>query len=207
MFSSGEQTKTISIPITGDNIEENTELFYVDLEYSSRGTIVKSRGVVTLLDDDMPVFTTRQWDKVLDWGWGGYWPSKYVKGVDVLLVGPSAGSGAASVWTGNAAGTPDGDSMTLWAHYKFYNPAAKTYKTVYGGDDSTNIHVYPADAKGTRTSNTAVFGHSHGGGSETGSGSLTLAEGWYRVECSNWNKSDGKFSGNPGWFGLKIYEV
>lgn len=207
VFNSGEQTKTISIPITGDNIEENTELFYVDLEYSSRGTIVKSRGVVTLLDDDMPVFTTRQWDKVLDWGWSGFWPSNYVKGVDVLLVGIGPGSNAASVWTANAAGTPDGDSMTLWAHYKFYNPAAKTYKTVYGGDDSTNINVFPADANGTRTSNTAVFKHSHGGGSETGSGSLTLAEGWYRVECSNWNKSDGKFSGNPGWFGLKIYEV
>ena len=204
-FNKGDQSVIVEIPITGGNIEENTEIFYVDLQYASRGTIVRSRGVVTILDDDRPVFTTRQFDKLLDWGWNGYWPSTAVKDVDVLLVGIGPGDAAASVWTADAAGTPVGNGMTLWANYLFYNPAARTYKTAFGGDDDTNIHVYNANPDGSKTGAAAVFAHSHGGGSEFYTGTLTLAEGWYRVEASNWNKRESGFSRNPGWFGLKIY--
>ncbi|MBI3967569.1 MAG: hypothetical protein HY329_18180, partial [Chloroflexi bacterium] len=51
-FSTGETTKTISVPICGDTDTENDETFRVNLSNASGATITTSQGTGTILDDD-----------------------------------------------------------------------------------------------------------------------------------------------------------
>ena len=52
IFSPGETSKTVTVVVNGDALLENDEAFYVDLSAPSQASIVKSRGVVTLVNDD-----------------------------------------------------------------------------------------------------------------------------------------------------------
>lgn len=52
VFSPGEVSKTVTIAIVGDQIQENDELFYVDLTAPNNASISDSRGVGTLQNDD-----------------------------------------------------------------------------------------------------------------------------------------------------------
>jgi uncharacterized repeat protein (TIGR01451 family) len=52
VFTPGETSRTITIPITGDSQQENDELFYVDLSSPTESSISDSRGIATLLNDD-----------------------------------------------------------------------------------------------------------------------------------------------------------
>jgi hypothetical protein len=57
-FGASESSKTVSVPITGDTIDENDEQFYVSLSNAVGGQFVDSYGVGTIQDDDTdPVFS------------------------------------------------------------------------------------------------------------------------------------------------------
>ncbi|MGB3519504.1 MAG: Calx-beta domain-containing protein [Elainellaceae cyanobacterium] len=57
-FAPGETRKVITVPIITDNTTENNEWFSVDLSGATNGAIItKSRGVGTILNDDVPTFT------------------------------------------------------------------------------------------------------------------------------------------------------
>ena len=52
-FAPGETTKTISVAIKGDKLEEANETLFVDLlSASSNALISVARGIGTILDDD-----------------------------------------------------------------------------------------------------------------------------------------------------------
>lgn len=51
-FAAGEQSKTISIPITADLIDEADERFTVVLTNASGATIARATGTATIVDDD-----------------------------------------------------------------------------------------------------------------------------------------------------------
>lgn len=51
-FGPGESTKTISIPVQGDTIDEEDEQFFVNLSSAVGAQISDARGIATILDDD-----------------------------------------------------------------------------------------------------------------------------------------------------------
>ena len=136
----------------------------------------------------------------MSWVYNGFWPSNQ-SNISVFL--GVYDSYTAGIWTKNSGGVFDGDDMSIWANYKFYTYGG-SFITHYGGDDSVNINVYPSDVNGSDTGSSAVFTHSHGGGSETYHGTLNLNAGWYRVFVQAYNKDDNSFNDNPGWVGLRI---
>ena len=51
-FAAGEKTKTIDISISGDTLPERTETFHVQLSSPTKGTVVQSRGIGRIVNDD-----------------------------------------------------------------------------------------------------------------------------------------------------------
>ena len=59
-FAAGDLTKTISVTINGDTTIEPDETFFVNLLGATNGgTIVKSQGIGTITNDDVPSATSR----------------------------------------------------------------------------------------------------------------------------------------------------
>lgn len=58
-FTPGETSETVTVPITNDTADEPDEIFYVDIEHENTSnpnnpTIVKARGIGTIVDNDEP---------------------------------------------------------------------------------------------------------------------------------------------------------
>ena len=53
-FAPGETTKTITVDVIGDNIDEITEAFALNLNNASNAVVVQSPGIATIVDDDLP---------------------------------------------------------------------------------------------------------------------------------------------------------
>jgi peptide/nickel transport system substrate-binding protein len=53
-FAEGEMTKTITVGVTNDSTDEPAETFFLQLSGATKGTLVRARGVATILDDDEP---------------------------------------------------------------------------------------------------------------------------------------------------------
>ncbi|HEY0072493.1 MAG TPA: Calx-beta domain-containing protein, partial [Abditibacteriaceae bacterium] len=53
-FSPGQLTKTVTVPVQGDLLDEINEVFYVLLSTSNNATIGRGRGVGTIQDNDVP---------------------------------------------------------------------------------------------------------------------------------------------------------
>jgi uncharacterized repeat protein (TIGR01451 family)/CSLREA domain-containing protein len=51
-FAPGETTKTISVPVKGDTLDEANEQFFVNLSNATNATISDAQGVGTITDDD-----------------------------------------------------------------------------------------------------------------------------------------------------------
>jgi hypothetical protein len=51
-FNPGDATKTVSVPVIGDRVNEPNETFFVNLSLPTNATITRSRGVGTILNDD-----------------------------------------------------------------------------------------------------------------------------------------------------------
>jgi hypothetical protein len=51
-FARGETTKTVLVPVTGDQLVESNESFSVNLSGARHARIADGRGVVTIVDDD-----------------------------------------------------------------------------------------------------------------------------------------------------------
>lgn len=51
-FAAGETTKTITVQITGDSLDESNESFFVNLSSAVNATILDSQGLGTISDDD-----------------------------------------------------------------------------------------------------------------------------------------------------------
>jgi large repetitive protein len=53
-FAGGETSKTVTVPVSGDEAAESDENFFVDLSQPNAATIGDGQGVGTILDDDAP---------------------------------------------------------------------------------------------------------------------------------------------------------
>jgi len=53
-FAAGETSKTVSIPILGDNIDENDEQFILEISGPANAVIGTAQAVMTITDDDAP---------------------------------------------------------------------------------------------------------------------------------------------------------
>ena len=51
-FAPGETTKTITVEVTGDTLDESSETYFVNLSNAANATIADSRGVGTITDND-----------------------------------------------------------------------------------------------------------------------------------------------------------
>ena len=51
-FAPGETSKTVSVPVVSDSLDENSEYFYLYLGSPGNAYLVESYGVATVLDDD-----------------------------------------------------------------------------------------------------------------------------------------------------------
>lgn len=56
-FAPGETSKTITIAVTGDTVDETDESFFVNLSNANGATITDAQGVGTITDDDGPNIT------------------------------------------------------------------------------------------------------------------------------------------------------
>jgi plastocyanin len=65
-FAPGEKTKTLTVAVNGDSLEEPDESFSVDLSNPTNATIGSGHGVVTITDDDGPNDPTVPPPDVLD---------------------------------------------------------------------------------------------------------------------------------------------
>lgn len=54
IFDTGEQTKTITVPILGDTLQEGTENFSVNLTNVANATVTKAQGTGTIIDNEIP---------------------------------------------------------------------------------------------------------------------------------------------------------
>jgi hypothetical protein len=53
-FTPGQVTKTMSVPVVGDVLDEIDEAFFVNLSAATNATIADNQGIGTILDDDPP---------------------------------------------------------------------------------------------------------------------------------------------------------
>ena len=53
-FAAGETTKTVTVLVNGDTLDEANETFFVNLSNPSNATIADGQGVGTITDDDAP---------------------------------------------------------------------------------------------------------------------------------------------------------
>ncbi len=84
-FDAGETSKTITISIFGDNVDENNETFRVNLSGATNATIVDSQGQATITDDDpLPTLSIADANPVSEDGAGAH-NALYV----VTLSGPT----------------------------------------------------------------------------------------------------------------------
>ena len=51
-FAKGQTSKSILVPVIGDNLSEPNETFFVNLKGAKRATIADGQGVVTIVNDD-----------------------------------------------------------------------------------------------------------------------------------------------------------
>jgi hypothetical protein len=56
-FEPGQTSATITVAVVGDEILENDEVFYVDLANPVNATLLKERGIGTILNDENPRMT------------------------------------------------------------------------------------------------------------------------------------------------------
>jgi len=56
-FNAGETSKTVIVKVKGDTKVEDDETFYIDLSSATNAKISKSRGIGTILNDDIPDIT------------------------------------------------------------------------------------------------------------------------------------------------------
>jgi hypothetical protein len=76
-FTPAETAKRITVKIKGDQIFELDEFFFVDLTNAVNATISRSRGIGTIVNDDVPILSLRRSGEK----WILSWPSiaqKYV---------------------------------------------------------------------------------------------------------------------------------
>jgi hypothetical protein len=51
-FTEGETSKTVSVPVVGDNVFEDDETFFLNLSGVTNGTVADGQGLGTILNDD-----------------------------------------------------------------------------------------------------------------------------------------------------------
>lgn len=56
-FNPGETTKSIAVEVLGDNVDEISETYFVNLSTPTNATIATAQGVGTILDDDGPTLS------------------------------------------------------------------------------------------------------------------------------------------------------
>lgn len=52
VFAPGETTKTITLTVVGDTVDENNETFFLNLSAPTNATIADAQSVITIIDDD-----------------------------------------------------------------------------------------------------------------------------------------------------------
>jgi hypothetical protein len=158
-FTSGQSSKTISVPITGDTAPEPNETFTVTLSAPTGATIGDGSGVVTIRDDDpaaVDFHADGTADVVVDRA--GAW----------LFFDYATGTAMPGVWIGEpAAGcipAPadyNGDGRQEFAQlcagfWHFYSDAGAYLKGIWTGGVAGDLPV-PADYDGDGKDDVVVF--------------------------------------------------
>ena len=60
IFAAGETTKTFTVLVNGDTLDEANETFFVNLSNPSNATITDGQGLGTIIDDDADAFARDQ---------------------------------------------------------------------------------------------------------------------------------------------------
>ena len=158
-FGPTETTKTITVPVRGDLIDENDETFTVNLSNANGSTIADPQGVGTILDDDASPTISINDTSVLE-GDGGKTPGTLF----ATLSGPSARTISARFATANGTAQAPGDYDTATGTITFApGETGKSIVVQVNGDTvlepdevfhvdlSELVNVAPGDTRGTVT--------------------------------------------------------
>ena len=219
-FNKGDQDINVPIFILGDNIAESVERFQLLITDASRGQIVDGTGVGTIVDDEAPIFSTYQWEKLLAWsitpGFNGWVP-----GQNVFLTkvgGRRQEDGTTPSWycpiwiSGDSSGTgapvDQGGRMWLYTQWKMNIPVDGNY-TFYGGcDDDMYINIYRYNRDGSIGA--AYIDQIHCpysfNGSLYGANKTFFKAGDYYVTINIWNmnRKHNEWWPNAGYGGLVL---
>ena len=103
-FAPGETTKSVTLPVNGDVLDEPDETFTVVLSQPVNGVIVKGTGVATIVDDDAPPSVSIA-DASMAEGNSGTTPATFT----VTLSAPSGKTVTVAYSTGNGTATAPDD--------------------------------------------------------------------------------------------------
>jgi hypothetical protein len=123
-FAAGETSKTVTVPVTGDTVDEPNETFALKLSAPVAATISDDTGTATIVDDDAPT-TFSVNDVSLPEGDTGTAPATFT----VTRSGSTAGSSSVTYATANGTATA-GSDYTAVAATPLSFVAGETSKTV-----------------------------------------------------------------------------
>jgi hypothetical protein len=219
-FNKGDQDINVPILILGDNIPESLEKFKLLLTDASRGQIVDGEGVGTIVDDEAPIFSTYQWEKLLGWsitpGFNGWVPGSNVFLTKVGGRGQDDGttpSWYCPIWISpNSGGTgvpiDQGGGMWLYTQWKMNIPVDGNYSFYGGCDDDMyiNINKYNSDGSiGAPYINQIHCPYSFNG-SLYGSNNTFFSAGDYYITINIWNQvmKHNEWGPNAGYGGIVL---
>jgi hypothetical protein len=123
-FSPGQTSKTVTVSVVTDTVNEPDETLYLNLSSPSNATIARTQGVGTILNDDLPP-TVSVSDASVTEGNSG----TALLGFTVSLSSPQAGAVTVSYATANGTATAGSDYLAASGTVTFN--AGQTSQTVY----------------------------------------------------------------------------
>jgi len=123
-FAAGETTKTVSVQVTGDTVDEPDETFSLKLSAPVGATVSDDTGVATILDDDAPTYLAVD-DVTVAEGNAGTMPATFT----ISRSGNTAGASSVTYATANGTATAGSDYTALGATTVTF-AAGETSKTV-----------------------------------------------------------------------------
>jgi hypothetical protein len=137
-FAAGDQSKTVTVPVAGDGVDEGNERFTITLSNASGASIADAEGVGTINDDDRAVLTIS--DVAADEGTGT--PRTFI--LTVTLTRPASRTITARFATGDGTAVAGQD----------YTPASGTL--TFDPGQTTKIIGVPVNPDATDEPNEAL---------------------------------------------------
>ena len=121
-FSPGTTTRTITVPVIGDRLNEGNETVFVNMSYAVNATIGDPQGVGTIVDDDLPGLAVS--DAVIAEPHTGTANATFT----VSLLPPAAGTTTVDFGTADGSANASGDYVAKVGTLTF--PAGQTSQTL-----------------------------------------------------------------------------